>query len=84
MVVGQVYAANFLSTLKPKAESKWEPGLFDIDRVRRTDTIAEFDDEVRPACLPACEHALAPACLVPVVMKAGSDGRVSHPLVVGR
>lgn len=53
MVVGQVYAANFLSTLKPKAESKWEPGLFDIDRVRKTDTIAEFDDEVRPACLRA-------------------------------
>jgi uncharacterized protein len=43
-----VYAANFLSTLKPKAERKWRqyPQAYDIERVRRCTTIGEYDDEV--------------------------------------
>lgn len=53
-VVRQVYAANFLSTLKPKAERKWEPGLYDLDRVRKVVTIAEFDDEVGAWLLFRC------------------------------
>lgn len=44
-----MYAANFLSTLIPKAQRKWQkyPGLYDIERVSKCDTIGEFDDEVK-------------------------------------
>jgi len=42
-----LYSENFLSTLKKKAERQIErfPGSFKIERVRRCNTIGEFDDE---------------------------------------
>ncbi|CAD5370115.1 Alpha/beta hydrolase [Rubrivivax sp. A210] len=42
----QVYARNFLRTMKPKAMAKWQqhPGLFDRERVAAARTIFEFDD----------------------------------------
>lgn len=41
-----VYSENFLQTLKKKAERQIAkfPGSFDIDRVRKCNTIGEFDD----------------------------------------
>ena len=43
-----LYARNFLATLKPKALAKLarHPGLYDADRVRRAETLREFDDLV--------------------------------------
>ena len=41
-----MYSKNFLNTLKLKAERQYElfPGSFDIEAIRRSTTIGEFDD----------------------------------------
>ncbi|HZE98136.1 MAG TPA: alpha/beta fold hydrolase [Planctomycetota bacterium] len=46
--LNRIYARNFLKTLVPRALEKLKqfPGLYDADRVRRVDTIHDFDDLV--------------------------------------
>jgi uncharacterized protein len=41
-----VYTPMFLRTMKPKAEQKWQqyPGLFDLQRMRASRDLYEFDD----------------------------------------